>query len=163
MLDRTILLFAAMIFTMPGALAGNLVDLTIGHSQVVTAEGGLGTVIVGDDRIADATLGSGNTIILTGKALGSTNLIVLDEVGSQIMSSTLLVGPVDRRPSSTVRILKGGSSEQEYVCRTGLGCTPSDGDNAVAAASLAAALGLEPAAGVPADVVETAAQPEGQQ
>jgi Flp pilus assembly secretin CpaC len=162
MLNRGILLFAAMIFAMPGVLAGNLVDLTVGHSQVVTAEGGLGTVIVGDDSIADATLGSGNTIILTGKALGSTNLIVLDEVGSQIMNSTLLVGPVDRRPTSTVRILKGGSSEREYVCRTGSGCTPSDRDNAVAAANLAAALGLEPAASVPADVVETETQPEGQ-
>jgi Flp pilus assembly secretin CpaC len=160
--NRSIPLFAAMIFAMPGALAGDPLDLTVGHSQVVMAEGGLGTVIVGDDSIADATLGSGNTIILTGKALGSTNLIVLDEVGSQIMNSTLLVGPVDRRPTSTVRILKGGSSEREYVCRTGSGCTPSDRDIAVAMASLVAALGLEAAASAPAGVVDTEAQPEGQ-
>jgi hypothetical protein len=83
---------------------------------------------------------------------------VLDEVGSQIMSSTLLVGPVDRRPTSTVRILKGGSSERQYVCRAGAGCTPSDPDIAVAAAGLAATLGLEAAASVPADGVEAEEQ-----
>ena len=111
----------------PGTFAADTIDVRLGNSRVIGPVEQMATVIVGDNGVADATLGGGGTIILTGKSLGATNLIVLDELGRELLSSDLQVVPLDNRPTTKVRISRGVSQGQTYVCGTGAGCTPAAG------------------------------------
>jgi len=115
-----VMLFLAI----PSASASELLEVSVGHSQVIGPIADMSTVIVGDDGVADATLGGGGTIILTGRSLGVTNLIVLDEAGRELLASALHVVPQDRRPTTNIRVVKGFSAAQEYVCPAEAGCAP---------------------------------------
>ena len=108
----------------PSAVAAEVLEVSLGYSQVIGPVANMSTVIVGDDSVADATLGGGGTIILTGRTLGATNLIVLDEKGRELMASALQVVPLDRRPKTNIRIVGGISEKQDYVCGPDGGCNP---------------------------------------
>jgi hypothetical protein len=106
----------------PSASASDMLEVTLNYSRVIGPVEDMATVIVGDNRIAEVTLADGGTIILTGKAIGATNLIVLDGNGREVLGSALSVVPLDRRPTTTVRVVKGVKA-QDYVCGTAAGCT----------------------------------------
>ena len=59
------------------------------------------TAVVGDTDIADVTFGPQNAFIFQAKKEGSTNVIVLDDSGSEIFNSQIEV----RRPSEGNRII----------------------------------------------------------
>ena len=109
------------------AFAADAIDVRLGNSQVIGPIDRMATVIVGNTGIADATLGGGGTIILTGKMLGATNLIVLDGLGRQLLSSDLNVVPLDNRPTTTVRVSRGIATAQTYECGAATGCAPASG------------------------------------
>ncbi|HUE46959.1 MAG TPA: pilus assembly protein N-terminal domain-containing protein [Aestuariivirgaceae bacterium] len=113
--------------TVPNALAAETIDVRLGNSQVIGPVGQMATVIIGNTGVADATLGGGGTIILTGKMLGTTNLIVLDESGRELLSSDLNVVPLDNRPTTTVRIFRGIDTARTYECGAGMGCSLASG------------------------------------
>ena len=113
--------------TVPSAFAADAIDVRVGNSQVIGPVDGMATVIVGNNGVADATLGGGGTLILTGKRLGTTNLIVLDELGRELMSSDLHVVPLDNRPTTTVRVSKGIATARIYECGEGMGCSLAPG------------------------------------
>lgn len=141
-----------------GAFAADRIDVRLGNSQVIGPVEQMATVIIGNTGVADATLGGGGTIILTGKVLGSTNLIVLDESGRELLSSDLNVVPLDNRPTTTLRISRGVSTAQSYVCGASAGCTPANGAMAYNASN-----GEEPVDGAPireAPEVSPEADPE---
>jgi hypothetical protein len=117
-----------LFLTVPGASASEMLEVSLGYSQVVGPVKDMATVIVGNDGVADATLGGGGTIILTGKAIGATNLIVLDATGRELLSSALNVVPLDRRPRSNIRVTKG-VSWRDYECGPDGGCTPASGQS----------------------------------
>ncbi|WP_246318856.1 pilus assembly protein N-terminal domain-containing protein [Peteryoungia desertarenae] len=72
-------------------------------------------VIVGNSEVADATVADAKTIVLTGRAFGTTNLVLLDADGNAIVDEKILVS-IDE--SSTVRVFKS-------TTRTVLSCTPN--------------------------------------
>ena len=117
----------------PAILAMNEADqtlqVTVGHSKLLRAGEPLGTIIVGDDTIAAATTGAGNSVILTGLAAGSTNLIVLGQEDEMLLSSQVAVVPVAGRLRSTVTVLKGASIREKFECR-GTACEPVSTDRA---------------------------------
>jgi Flp pilus assembly secretin CpaC len=49
------------------------------------------TVIIGDPKIVDASMVDERTVAVTAKALGTTNMILLDGSHSQIMQTTVQV------------------------------------------------------------------------
>ena len=67
------------------------------------------SVIVGNATVADVTVHDARTLLVTGKAYGSTNLTVLDRAGNTIYTSQLVVGGEDddgqprRRAADTER------------------------------------------------------------
>ena len=126
---RTLFGLAALMLSLsvPSAFAADAIDVRLGNSQVIGPVDRMATVIVGNNGVADATLGGGGTIILTGKMLGTTNLIVLDEAGRELLSSDLNVVPLDNRPTTTVRISRGIATAQTYECGAGMGCNPASG------------------------------------
>lgn len=118
------LAIAMLSLSVPGAVAAERLEVNLGHSQVIGPVQEMSTVIVGNDSVVSATLGGGGTIILTGKHLGSTNLIVLDEHGRELLASDLHVVPLDGRPTTTIRIVKGVAQAQSYSCEPDVGCSP---------------------------------------
>lgn len=84
----------ALLAASPSALAARAAEtivLTAGFTQMLRPERAVRTIAIGNPQVADATVGDGRTIILTGKAVGTTNLILLDEAGEEISNATVRV------------------------------------------------------------------------
>ena len=62
--------------------------------------------------IADVTmLKNNNTMVITGRSFGQTNLIAIDATGSLIEEEQIQV-----LPSKTVLVLQNGSARVSYAC-----------------------------------------------
>ena len=107
---------------MPLSEAGELLQIKVGHSKLLQANQPFGTIIVGDDTIANATIGPGNSIVLTGLMEGSTNIIVLGETLGMMMATGISVTPLDGQARSAATVMKGAGTSERYECR-GTGCT----------------------------------------
>ena len=139
-------------------------DVTVGHSHIIRTTTPVGTIALGDPEIADATAAAGGTIIVTGKAVGITNMIGLDEKGEEIFSYRVQVVPVDRPASFSIRLVRGGhpNEEFEYSCGPGPLCRPSRRtEDAAAASSYTFVVGRpdEPRSSVPESGGATANSP----
>lgn len=84
-------------------------------ARVLKLDRPVSKVIVGNAEVADATVADARTIVLTGRAYGTTNLVLLDADGNAIVDERILVS-IDE--SSTVRVFKS-------TARTVLSCTPN--------------------------------------
>ncbi len=71
-------------------------------------------VIIGNPAIADATIQDNQTLIITGRSFGTTNLIVLDKLGRSIADDLVTVTPSD---DQVVTVYRRASRET-------LSCTP---------------------------------------
>ncbi len=94
------------------ALAADLIDVTIDFASVLKLDRPAGTIVIGNPGIADAAVQDETTLVLTGKAAGTTNLIVLDQDGKEIESAVL-------RVSSNVQQLTTvfyGNKRQTFSC-----------------------------------------------
>ncbi|PZX13121.1 putative type II/III system pilus formation protein [Palleronia aestuarii] len=109
----------------PMGEVGETFEITVGHSRLLTGETPFDTIIVGDDAIVGASPGPGDSIIVTGLAAGSTNLIVLDQGRSSMLSTQISVSPVTGPLRSTVTVLKGAEARESYECR-GMTCLRTD-------------------------------------
>lgn len=95
-----------------GAMANEVIDLTIDFAKIMKIDREAETIIIGNPGIADTTLGDEQTLVLTGKAAGTTNLIVIDKEGEEIINSTVRVSS-DIRQLTTVF---SGVHRQTYSC-----------------------------------------------
>jgi hypothetical protein len=134
---RVLSLGLLLLALMPSSWAAEAIEVALGYSNLVRADRAPETVIIGNNAIADATIATRNSIAITGHSLGSTNLILLDESGDEIMSTTVRVVPVDPRPQFTVRMISGGSNggSAAFLCGPAPGCAPTDGSAGVANAA----------------------------
>lgn len=73
------------------------------------------TVIIGNPGVADVTIQDPQTLVLTGKSYGQTNLIVLDTQGNPIADT--LIEVVQNGQTDTMTVYLGG-------LRTTLSCSP---------------------------------------
>ena len=85
------------------------------QSQLVKLPRTIAEVIVGNPSIADVSVHSSNTLVLTGKGFGLTNLIVLDADRNVISEQRILV---QRDEYKTVNVTRG-------VARQTLNCAPN--------------------------------------
>lgn len=83
------------------------------------------TIIVGNPMIADVAVKDARTLVITGKSIGTTNLIAVDEQGNQLADAVIHV-KVDT--SSTATIYRGSGSHT-YTCNPECSATPAYGDN----------------------------------
>ncbi len=82
--------------------------VTIDRAKVIRIAKTADTIIIGNPAIVDATIQDGKTIVLTGRAFGVTNLIVLDQDGEPIVDELIVVeGPKHK----TVRIYRQAQRE----------------------------------------------------
>ena len=82
------------------------------------------SVVVGNATVADVAVHDARTLLVTGKAFGSTNLTVLDRAGNTIYSSQLLVGGEE---ADGLTIVRGGGT-YSYSCVDKCRATPMVGD-----------------------------------
>lgn len=82
------------------------------------------SVVVGNATVADVSVHDARTLLVTGKAFGSTNITVLDRAGNKIYENQLVVGGEDDTGLTIVR----GSDTYSYSCVDKCRGTPMVGD-----------------------------------
>lgn len=101
--------------TTPGfAVDSAPIDVKVNMARVLRMSAPAATVIVGNPGIADVTIQDPQTLILTGKSYGQTNLIVLDAYGEPIADTLIDV----------VQMQAGVTTVYQGQLRTTLSCAP---------------------------------------
>lgn len=93
------------------------------QTQLLDVSGSPGAVVIGNPSIADATV-HGNKIFVHGRAFGSTNLIILDQNGNQLVALDITV---QLGGENNVSLYKAGS-RFTYVCAPACEATLQSGD-----------------------------------
>ena len=111
------LALAVLLGCAAGARAADdgMMRVFLNHAKVLKLDQPVSKVIVGNSEVADATVADSRTIVLTGKAFGTTNLVLLDASGNALLDERILVS-IDE--GNTVRMFR-------QTDRTVLSCTPS--------------------------------------
>lgn len=101
--------------TTASALAeGAPITVNANMARVLRINAPAATVIVGNPAVADVTIQDPQTLVLTGKSFGRTNLIVLDSIGNPI-ADTLV--DVVQQQAGTMTVYQG-------LKRQSLSCQP---------------------------------------
>ena len=69
----------------PALAADAPISVTIDRAKVMRISRPADVVIIGNPAIADATIQDSQTLIITGRSYGTTNLIVLDSTGKALV------------------------------------------------------------------------------
>ncbi|MGP4667949.1 pilus assembly protein N-terminal domain-containing protein [Agrobacterium pusense] len=99
----------------PGFAQEDILRVSMNHARVLRLDRPVSKVIVGNSKVADATVADATTIVLTGRSFGTTNLVLLDAEGNPIVDERILVS-IDE--GNTVRVFR-------QTERTVLSCTPN--------------------------------------
>ena len=84
------------------------VIVTVDQAKVFRISRPAATIIVGNPAIVDATIEDEQTLVLTGRSFGVTNLIVLDLKGDAVVDQPVVVRGSE---TNTVRIYRRDSRE----------------------------------------------------
>jgi Flp pilus assembly secretin CpaC len=117
---RTFLAFALMALAVAPhtALAdanSEPISVKVNMARILKINAPAATVIIGNPGVADVTIQDPQTLILTGKSYGETNLIILDNRGSAIADT--MVSVVQPQGADSVTVYLGQA-------RTTLSCEP---------------------------------------
>ncbi|MCP8885258.1 pilus assembly protein N-terminal domain-containing protein [Devosia sp. XJ19-1] len=115
--------FAAIALLLSATLAGPMpalaqdgapISVNVNMARVLRISAPAATVIVGNPGIADVTIQDPQTLILTGRSYGQTNLIVLDSRGEPVADTLVEV----------VQMSAGVMTVYQGQSRTTLACAP---------------------------------------
>jgi hypothetical protein len=94
------------------AEGGPILSVTLDQAKIARVPDGTKTLVVGSPIVADVTLLKGsNTMVVTGKGYGETNLIALDGSGNVLDEKTIRV-----EPAGSVLIVQRGMQRESYSC-----------------------------------------------
>lgn len=96
------------------AVDGAPINVNVNMARILRINAAAATVIIGNPGIADVTIQDPQTLILTGKSYGQTNLIVLDSAGNPIADTLIEV----------VQMQAGVMTVYQGQSRTSLACAP---------------------------------------
>ncbi|MDQ3126411.1 MAG: pilus assembly protein N-terminal domain-containing protein [Pseudomonadota bacterium] len=116
-----VLVSAAVLFApAAGTAQSGSLNVEIDQTQRVQLRGPAGSVIVGNPAIADVTVVDANTLYITGKGNGVTEIVAVDTIGRTVFQSQIVV--TDGAGSGRVRVWRGGQAT-EMACASS--CSPS--------------------------------------
>jgi Flp pilus assembly secretin CpaC len=96
----------------PARAETDVIAVTLDQAKIARLPSGAATLIIGNPMIADVTmLKNNNSMVITGKGFGQTNLIAIDSSGSIIEEKQVRV-----LPPKTVLIVQRGDSRVSYAC-----------------------------------------------
>ncbi|EKF19466.1 pilus assembly protein N-terminal domain-containing protein [Nitratireductor pacificus] len=107
-------LAAGMLAATGIAKAETGISVVMNQAKIVKLARAADTIVIGNPEIADAAVQDANTIVLTGKGFGVTNLVVLDIDGQPIVDEQVVVS---RQAVQSVRIYRRAKIQT-------LSCTP---------------------------------------
>lgn len=84
-------LTALVIGSVGDAKAEPGIEVIMNQARIVKLGRAADTIIIGNPEIADASVQDANTIVLTGKGFGITNMVVLDRDGAPIVDEQVAV------------------------------------------------------------------------
>jgi Flp pilus assembly secretin CpaC len=103
---------AALAASGAAALAADPITVTIDFAKILKLDRPAETIVIGNPAIADATVSDEQTLVLTGKTAGTTNLIAIDAEGVEVLNTMLKVSS-DVRQLTTVFY---GARRQSFSC-----------------------------------------------
>lgn len=103
-----------------GAAQSARLNVEIDQATRVQLRGPAGSVIVGNPLIADVTVVDSNTLYITGKGYGVTEIVAVDAIGRTVFQSQVVVS--EGSGTGRVRVWRGGQAT-EMAC--GSSCSPS--------------------------------------
>lgn len=110
---------AAMVLAAAGAAGADGNEkllIPVGHAQVVMSEAPVKTVVIAEPKIADAAVGSERTVVVNGKAAGSTSLVVYGEAGRfRVYDVEIFVPNSDRQVSLRVSVAEVNESAKREL------------------------------------------------
>jgi Flp pilus assembly secretin CpaC len=108
------MLIGSMLFPGIAAAVDAPINVNVNMARILRINASAATVIVGNPGIADVLIQDPQTLVLTGKSYGQTNLIVLDSEGQPIADTII---EVVQMQAGTLTVFQGQS-------RTSLACAP---------------------------------------
>jgi hypothetical protein len=96
----------------PAFAASAPVNVRVNMARILRIDAPAATVIVGNPGVADVTIQDPQTLVLTGKSFGQTNLIILDGNGNPIADTMIEV----TRDIADVVTVYNGAARQSYSC-----------------------------------------------
>jgi Flp pilus assembly secretin CpaC len=70
---------------------GGPINVKVNMARILRISAPAATIIIGNPGVADVTIQDPQTLVLTGKSYGQTNLIVLDKTGNPIADTLIEV------------------------------------------------------------------------
>ena len=116
-----VVLNAVLALAAPGAALAQsaAMNLAVDTSQRVAVRGAISSIIVANPQIADATVVDANTMFVTGKGYGSTQITAVDAIGRVLFESRIVV---TAGQAGAVRVWRG-AQVTEMACAAS--CSPS--------------------------------------
>jgi hypothetical protein len=108
------------------AEAKDPISVIVDRAKVMRISAPAATVVIGNPAIADATVQDRQTLVITGKVSGITNLVVLDAKGQLIADELVNV----EKPQQGYVTVQRGASRFTYSCTPNCNATLEPGDNA---------------------------------
>jgi len=90
------------------------ISVKVNMARILRISAPAATVIIGNPGVADVTIQDPQTLVLTGKSYGTTNLIVLDSSGNPVADTMV---SVVQPTGDTITVFNG-------LARTTLSCAP---------------------------------------
>ena len=94
-------------------------NIEVDRSTRVQLRAPAGSVIVANPKIADVTVVDANTLFITGKGYGVTDIVAVDALGRPLFQSQVVVSAGS---AGSVRVWRGAQAT-EMAC--GTSCSPS--------------------------------------
>lgn len=104
-------------------------NIQIDRSQRISLRGAAGSVIVANPAIADVTVVDANTLFITGKGYGSTEVVAVDQLGRTLFHNQVIV---TAPTTGAVRVWRGAQAT-EMSCAGS--CMPSIRNDASASST----------------------------
>ena len=102
----------AVMISLPASASEDYIRVFMDHARILKLDRAVSKVIIGNANVADVAVSDPQTIVLTGKSYGTTNLVILDQAGDAIVDERILVS-VDE--ANTLRVFKQ-TSRSVYSC-----------------------------------------------
>jgi Flp pilus assembly secretin CpaC len=96
-------LSVAAIAALPAPAAAEDIRVFMDYARVLKIDRNVAKVIIGNPQIADVVVSDPQTIVLTGRSFGTTNLVILDGEGNALVDEKIVVS---RNAEDTLRVYR---------------------------------------------------------